>query len=111
MNNFNKEEIFKEIKEYLQNIDNSIQEVIQDIRENNNISNLIDILDALVYCFRGLNLTKELHNIDIDENDFKDKVEEILEATKNEDYNLIADIVEYEILENVENLNIKLENI
>ena len=111
MSDFNKEEMFNEIKEYMKNINGIIQNIVDDIRENNNISNLIDMLDGLAYCYRGLNLTKELHNIDINENDFKDKVEEILEATQNEDYNLIADIVEYEILENVENLNTKLENI
>ena len=111
MSNFNKEEMFQQIKEYMKNINGIIRNIVDDIRENNNISNLVDILDGLAYCFRGLNLTKELHNISIDENNFKEKVEEILEATQNEDYNLIADIVEYEILENVENLNIKLENI
>ncbi len=111
MSDFNKEEMFNEIKEYIKNVNSIMKSVIKSIREDNNINNLVDILDGLAYCYRGLNLTKELHNIDIDENNFKEKVEEILEATQNEDYNLIADIVEYEILENVENLNIKLENI
>ena len=110
MSDFNKQEIFNEIKEYIKNISNNMQNIIESIRENSNISDLTDILDGLAYCYRGLNLTKELH-INIDENNFKEKVEEILEAIQNKDYNLIADIVEYEILENVERLNTKLENI
>ena len=111
MSEFNKEEIFQQIKEYIQNISSYIKNIIDEIREYNDIDNLTDILDGLAYCFRGLNLTKDLHNIEIDEDNFKEKVEEILEATENQDYNLIADIVEYELLEIIEELNTKLINV
>lgn len=108
MSEFNKEEIFKQIKEHMQNISPYIQNIIDETREYNDINNLTDMLDGLLYCFRGLNLTKDLHNIEVDEDNFKEKVEEILQATENEDYNLIADIVEYEIFEMVKNINIEL---
>lgn len=106
-----KNEILESIKQYIYIIDSNLINIIEEVRENHFSNSLVDLLDNLTYCFRGLNLTSDIHNIEVDEEFFKEKVREMLEAMENEDFNLIADILEYEISEMIEDLNLKLESI
>lgn len=111
MSNKNNQEVLEDIKNYIENTNNILEDLIEDIRENNNIENLPNLMEGLLYCSRGLELTKELHTVEVDEQFLKEKFEEILEAIENQDFNLIADIIDYEILELVENINENLQNI
>lgn len=108
MEQINKQEVLENIKKYIQNIYENKDEILDNIRENNEINPIIEILDSLTYCIRGINLTSDISNIDIDEEDFKSKMEEMTQAIENQDNNLLIDIFEYEILEIIEKIYTKL---
>ncbi|MDE6357782.1 MAG: hypothetical protein K2L15_04225 [Eubacteriales bacterium] len=108
MEQINKQEVFEDIKKYIQNIYEKKDEILDNIRENNEVNLIIEILDSLTYCIRGINLTSDISNIDIDEEDFKSKMEEMTQAIENQDNNLLMDIFEYEILEIIEKIYTKL---
>lgn len=110
MENINKKEILQEIKSYIQKIYVNKEDILESIREYNDIQALTDILDGLNYCIRGISITKD-NNIEIDEEKFKHNIEEILSAVENKDYNLVCDIFEYEIIDMIESLNENLQNI
>ena len=103
-------ELLLEIKDYISNANNKIICVIEDIRQTNQLDDLLDLLEGLTFCFHGLNLIKT-DNIETNEEFLKEKISEILDGVENQDYNLIVDILEYEILQIVEDLNIELKNI
>lgn len=105
----NKQGLLNEIKQYIQKVNNSIQSVIDDVRINNNLNNLVDLLEGLTYCFKGINLMN-IESIDIYIEELKQNIVEILDGVENQDFNLIADILEYEIIERIEDLNKILKN-
>lgn len=107
----NNQELLQDIKEYINKVNNSIENVIEDIRENNNLNDLVDLLEGLTYCFKGLSLQKDIHNIDIDEDNLQIKIEEILDGVENGDFSLVADILEYELMEVIYDLNKDLEQL
>ncbi len=105
----NNQELLNEIKQYFEKANNSIEFIINDIRINNNLNDLVDLLEGLTYCFNGINLMN-IENISTSIEDLKENIEEILDGVENQDFNLIADILEYEIIEKVEDLNKVLKN-
>ena len=105
----NNNELLNDIKSYIIKVNDRLENIIDDIRIENKLDELADFIEGLLYCVRGLILINV--DIDIDEININNKIEEILEALENQDYNLIADILEYEVLEIVEDLNTELKNI
>lgn len=109
MKNINEKELLNEIAQYFEKANNSIEFMINDIRTNNNLNDLVDLLEGLTYCFKGINLIN-IENINTSIEDLKENISEILDGVENQDFNLIADILEYEIMEKVEDLNKVLKN-
>lgn len=105
----NNQGLLNEIKQYIQKANNSIQSIIDDVRINNNLNNLVDLLEGLTYCFKGINLMN-IESIDISIEELKQNIVEILDGVENQDFSLIADILEYEIIERIEDLNKILKN-
>ena len=105
-----KNELLLEIKDYISNANDKIMNVIEDIRETNELDDLLDLLEGLTFSFHGLNLIKT-DDIEANEEFLKEKISEILDGVENQDFNLIADILEYEVLEVVQELNESLQNI
>ena len=110
MEETNKKELLNDIKDYVKRIDSSLENFIEEIRKTNNITNLADLIEGLVYTFRGIELLN-IENIDISVEDLNENINEILDGMENQDFNLIADILEYEIMEKINDLNNDLKNI
>ncbi|WP_250278530.1 hypothetical protein [[Clostridium] colinum] len=109
MDKIEKEEIIPNIKEYINKVNNEIENIINEIRNNNNIDNLLNMLEGISYCIKGLVIIND--SFSIIEDNLKSQLEEILEGVENGDFNLVADIVEYEIVEIVQDLNENLEKL
>ncbi|WP_317367065.1 hypothetical protein [uncultured Tyzzerella sp.] len=109
MENIDKKQLLNDIKEYIKKVSERIEEVINTIRTNSDLNDLPDLLEGLTYCINGLNLMN-IENVNISIEDLKENISEILDGMENQDFNLIADILEYEIIEKIEDLNEILKN-
>ena len=87
--------------EYLDKLIPGIEGVIPDIRDfrlDKCGNTLADIFDGLQWICEALTLTKEAQKEEIDSTEIDGFVEEMLEGFQDEDYILMADLFEYEIL-------------
>lgn len=103
--------LIKEIKEYLKKINLELELVTFELSQNLFTKNTIDLLEGIVYCLKGLELTKATHNIDIQEELFKEKLQELKQAIESKEYSLASDIVKYEIFELIGDLNENLKKL
>lgn len=106
----NNDDVLLEIKEYINNANNLIEDLIEDIRKNNYLEDLVDLLEGLTYCIFGLKAIKQ-DEIEVSIENLQRNLTEITEGIENRDFNLIADIVEYEMLEILNDLNENLQMI
>lgn len=89
-------EILKSVYEYITNVDNRIMDIANEIREGKNYKEIPNLVEGVTYIMRALPATKEIHNIDIDVENIKDIISDMLDGFENGDNGLIADIMEYE---------------
>lgn len=93
-------EVLKTAKEYMENLDKAIvktAEYLQNEDYYNGMDLVIKISDGLEWIVKLIASRNDIYKKDMKINEFNDKIKEIVEALKNQDYILIGDLLEYEI--------------
>lgn len=102
-------EALKTADEYIDNIKNGIEDVVNKINsgnENNGVALIAQVADGIDWLAGILKLTSDVHKGRISIEDMNEKLGEIIEALENEDFVLTGDLLEYEllpVLDNVQN--------
>lgn len=102
----------KDSREYLDKLILGIEEVSRLIQEGNEIlgiKKLIPIFDGIEYISNAVSLTKDIQKEKIELDDLNEQLNEILEAFENEDYILIGDLLNYELLPVMESIKERLD--
>ncbi len=93
-------EALKTADDYLDNLKNGINKVIDLLEEDNEnkaCSYIIDIAEGIDWIIQVINLTSDVQKEKIDLSNMNENLNEIVEALENEDYNLLGDLFRYEI--------------
>ncbi|WP_209121464.1 hypothetical protein [Alkalihalobacillus sp. BA299] len=99
-------EIYTEYEMYNLKLIPAIEKIIDDFRkqrENEALKLLIEAIEGINWSIKVLYHTKDIlkkYDVVFDENEINPILNEVTEAIKDEDYVLIADLLEYELLEN-----------
>jgi hypothetical protein len=89
-------ELKNSLKELIENLNNRIDIVCQNLR-NNNIENLSFWLEDLSVMTEAIIILSKYEMIDFDIMLFNEKLEFLLDKVEEKDYMFIADILEYEV--------------
>lgn len=111
-------ELLEEIKEYIEKADKLSINIVENIRVGENIEEFINLIEGISYCIEGIyNLCNiGLENIEEEtikqyRENFNRNTNEMVEALENNDINLLADILEYEVVELISDLNNQIKNV
>lgn len=107
MNN-EKIEALQTANEYMNNLKNGIvnlANMIQEGREQEAINVIPQVVDGIQWVVQVIDLTKEVQKNEIGYEGLNEHLEEIIEALENEDYILVGDLFNYEILPILENIH------
>lgn len=105
-------DILKTTNEYIDKVIieiKNITELIQSGNEIAGISRLVQVLDGIDYICKVISLTEEVHKEKISIEEINEKLKEIIDSFENEDYILLGDLINYEllpILESIQNVMI-----
>ena len=94
-------EVLKTAEEYIYSLKNGIMQAVNcfQIGEESKGSNLIvQICDGIEWLVKALTLCKDVIDSENNINNLNEKLGEIVEAFQNEDYILIGDLMEYEVV-------------
>jgi len=97
----NKREALITAYNYIDNLKNGIEDLSNAINGGNDekgIKLIPSISDGLDWLTQVINLTADVHMGDVSINSLNEKLEEIIEALDNEDYILVGDLFNYEIM-------------
>ena len=106
----NKEKIeaLQTANEYMDNLKKGIidlSNMIQEGKEQQAISVIPQVVDGLQWIIQVVSLTREVQKNEIKLEGLNDQLQEIIEALENEDYILVGDLFNYEILPILENIH------
>lgn len=109
-----KYEVLNTAYEYIGKLVSGIDEMNNKFyagNENSGCEMLALISEGLEWLMNALDLLND--NVDTcgERSEIKEKANEVVEALENEDYILVADIFNYEINPNLNNINLKLNNL
>lgn len=110
MDNINMETL-KKTYEYFEKLIDGINEVVNCIQEGNEIigmKKIISVFDGIEYISNAVVLTKDIQKEIIELDDLNAQLNEILDAFENEDYILIGDLLNYELLPVIEEMKNKV---
>lgn len=111
----NKEiEILMTADEYLYKLKNGINVAstyMQEEKEKEAFSIIVEIIDGLGWITEVIRLTKDVVGLKIDLSELNEFLEEIVEALENEDFILVGDLFNYEILPILETIHTGIINI
>ena len=94
-------EALKTADKYMYNLKKGIQSVVEKFQggmENDALNLLPFVIDGLQWMAQVITLTKDVQKGEINLFKFNSKLKEVVEAIENEDYVLIGDLFEYEII-------------
>lgn len=94
-------ELLKTVDNYLYNLRNGIKNVsdlIQEGKEQEALNIIAQIADGLQWVEEAINATKYYHDNKLSLKEMNEFLKEISEALENEDYILVSDLFEYEIM-------------
>lgn len=94
--------------EYLYNLKNGvarISELIQEGKEQEGINLIPHVAEGIQWLTEAVELTRDVHKSEISFDSLNEFIEEISEALENEDYILVGDLFNYEILPILENVH------
>ena len=112
MNN-EKFEALKSADEYLDNLKkgiNNISNLIQEGREQDGLNLIGPAAEGIQWVEEIINLTKDVQKEDIDMSDMNEHIEELVDAMENEDYILVGDLFNYEVLPILERVHDQIKN-
>lgn len=97
-----KKELLLTIQEYIEEINTKILKIalhIQQGEEAKGIELLVELTSSFEEIIEAINLTNDILKESIDTKEINEKFDEINEAINEGDYILIADLLQYEIVE------------
>lgn len=106
-------ETLETANEYTVKLEAGIVEAVRLFKsgEEGQATNMISyIIDGMEWLSDAMRLTAGIHNQEIDFEDINSKLLEVVEAFNNEDYILIADLFEYEILPTIGQWKVIIRN-
>lgn len=106
--NSEKIEVLNTANEYLDNLKkgvSDISELIQEGKEQEGINLIPQVADGLQWLIQAVNLTKDVHKKEINIKEIDEHLAEMVEALENEDYILVGDLFNYEILPILEKIH------
>lgn len=99
---------------YLNNLENGIHQVVEAFQqedESRGCSLIPLVAEGIKWIVDAINLTRDVQKEPIDISDIDAKLEEVVEAIENEDYILVGDLFEYEVLPIIEEVHKKIRDI
>lgn len=106
-------EALKTADKYMDNLKNGINSIVekfQDGHESDALHLLPLAIDGLQWMTQVMTLTKDVQIGSVDLSKFNEKLNEIVEAIENEDYILVGDLFEYEILPILEDTHVVIKD-
>lgn len=97
----NKKEVLITAYNYIEDLKNGIENLSNAINGGNDekgVKLIPLICDGLNWLTQVINLTEDIHSGDVSIVELNEKLEEIIEALENEDYILVGDLFNYEII-------------
>jgi hypothetical protein len=110
----NQVEVLVTVEEYIYELKKGITNVvqyIQDGQEQSAFKLIGQIADGIEWLLQAIKLTKDYHQGKVSDNNINEKLSEIVEALENEDYVLVSDLFNYEILEVLDIIQKEINNI
>lgn len=110
--NTNNIELLQTAKEYSEKLMGAVirtAEAFQSYKDGNGSEIMISIVDGLQWLMDVVGSSEEL-KAKIDILNINDKLKGIIEAYENQDYILIGDLLQYELLPAIEDINNKISN-
>jgi hypothetical protein len=107
-------ENLKTANEYLDNLKGGVKKAVNYIEqgeEEKGVALIPAIADGIEWLLSSINLTQELHKGRINIGAINEKLEEIVEGLENEDYVLVGDLFNYEILPALEDIQASIRKI
>ena len=101
-------EVLNSVNEYLEILKNGINnlcELIQAGKEKEGINLIPQLADGIGWVIDAVTVTKDVQKKEIDITGLNDYIEESVEALENEDYILVGDLFNYEILPIIETIH------
>lgn len=111
--NDKKIQVLESANEYLDNLKRGVENIfdyIQESKEFEAIELIPQVAEGMQWVDQVLNVTKDILNIDEGLNIVNQYIEEISEALDNEDYILVGDLFNYEILPVLEKIHKKIKD-
>lgn len=106
--NKEKIEVLQTANDYMNNLKDGIvnlANMIQEGKEQEAITIIPQIVDGIEWVVQVITLTKEVQKNEIGVEALNDQLQEIIEALENEDYILVGDLFNYEILPILEDIH------
>lgn len=107
-------EVLRTANEYLNNLENGICQLVEAFQQedNNKGCSLIPLIaDGIKWVVDIVNLTRDSQSTFIDISMLDEKLDEVVEAIENEDYILVGDLFNYEILPIVKDIHYNIAEI
>lgn len=107
-------EALRTANEYLDNLIGGVKKVanyIEQGEEEKGVELISYIADGIEWLLSAVNLTQEVHEGSVNIGAINEKLEEIVEALENEDYVLVGDLFNYEILPILEDIQGNIRNV
>lgn len=107
-------EVLVTANEYLSNLElgiNQVVEAFQQQDENKGCSLIPLVADGIKWVVDVVNLTRDVQIEEIDISQIDEKLGEVVEGIENEDYILVGDLFEYEVLPIIENVHKQIRNL
>lgn len=109
-----KVEVLITANEYLFNLEKGIEQIIDYIENGNEVKAcelIADASEGIGWIIDVVKLTKEIHRGVLDIGTIEENIVEIVEALESEDYILVGDLFNYEVLPILEKLHKEIEKI
>ena len=110
--NKEKIEVLQTANDYMNNLKDGIvnlANMIQEGKEQEAITIIPQVVDGIEWIVQVIILTKEVQKNEIGVEGLNDQLQEIIEALENEDYILVGDLFNYEILPILENIHERIK--
>lgn len=110
----NKIDVLNTAKDYIDSLKKGIMHAVncyQSGEESKGSALVIQICDGIEWLVKALTLSHEVINSEQSINELNEKLSEIVEAFQNEDYILIGDLLDYEVVPTLDKIQSSIKNI
>ncbi|ABR36393.1 hypothetical protein [Clostridium beijerinckii] len=105
-------EALQTANEYLYSLKSGVLKLVQLMQEEKEQEAILlipQISDGIDWIIKVINLTKDVQKRDIELDNINEHLETIIEALENEDYILVSDIFNYEIIPILDRIHDKIK--